>query len=369
MKHLFAFLLFTVICLLTLNSCKNTDTGIGPEAGYKNPNDMTWTCDTLLYGNNSAQTMLWSLYGTSAKNIWACGHCDGGDGKLWRYNGSGWSAYPLFNDIASSPTGLFKLTSFEAGNVWAAGSRDYWDSDNVGYYKPLILNFRDNKWVETTPEVGNLNTRILSISGNSSNDFWMCGDNGNILHYYYGKWSTDVIKLNQPKPTSYLLKDIVIYKGKPFIMANLNDVPNLYIKTYFYTGSMKDWTKVDSSVIDQTHYYVNGGNLGFYVSNTGRLFSYGEGGVWEWVNNRWSGVLRGEYTIAGMKGLGDNYIFAVGNPSFFYDGVKWSQLKFLEGKNGENLYYKDAWIDGKEVFITGYNTGDFPNKTYMWHGK
>lgn len=338
-----------------------------PVNNYKNPFDMTWTCDTLMFPN-SVQTMMNSLYVSASKNVWACGHSDLSRGELWKYDGTKWMPYNLFGDISSSSISLHRLWGINSNSIYLVGERNYRQSD-VWSYEPLILRHDGLKWKEFKPNISVPGIRILSISGKSSSDFWMGSDKGVLLHYYYGKWTLDTIKIKIPRTTSCGIGYMVMYNNKLFLNLSMNDGILNYIKTYFFTGDYKNWTLVDSTIVDQTHYKFTAGNEGLYVSKSGRLYSYGDNGVWEWVNNGWQHLLDGYLATGAMTGADDNYIFAVGTTSYFYDGSAWKELPFLKGKNGQQIYYRDVWTDGKEVFITGISQNGFPNKTFIWHGK
>jgi hypothetical protein len=367
MKHRLAISGILLSVIFIANACKQTSE---PENNTKNPLEMTWKCDTLMY-TGALQTIMYSIYVRSASNVLAVGHCNlGAEGMLWNYNGSSWAPYSLFNDISRSPLQLFKVYGFNTNDVWIVGDRfDYYNGTITGY-KPLILRYLYGKWNEITPGVNNITKRLLSICGNSSNDYWVCGDDGVILHYNYGQWSADTIKIKLPQTTSYILNDIKIYKGKLFVLANLNDPKLNYIKSYYFNGNEKNWQLVDSSIIDRTRYYKNGGDLGFFISKSERLFSYGSNGVWEWINGKWSKLLwLANNTIGGMAESANDCFYAVGDASYYFDGSSWTEMNFLKSKSTEWLLYTDVWTDGKETFITGHNTGGYPNRTYIWHGK
>jgi len=365
MKDRLAISAILIIILSITNACKHTSE---PVESYKNPFEMTWKCDTLMY-TNSAQTMLQGFYVNSTTSIWAYGHSDVSRGQLWKYDGSSWNPYPIFNDISSSTLGFSRIIGFGPDNIWLVGQRNYWDYQDKRSNKPLVIYYNGFKWNEITVNINNFDKGIYAICGNSSAELWMGSEKGYLVRYTGGQWSQDTLKLKIPTTTNAAIRDMVMYNNKPFILLTQNDGVLGFIKAHYFTGSYKNWTLLDSTVVDQTHYYFTGGNEGLYVSKTGRLYSFGDNGVWEWLNSKWQQVLSGYFTTGGMFGVGDNYIFAVGSDSYFYDGVKWKKLDFLESHNSDQIYYTNVWADGKEVFITGFSTGGFPNKTFMWHGK
>ncbi|MBI3125150.1 MAG: hypothetical protein HYZ10_12175 [Ignavibacteriales bacterium] len=88
MRPILALLSITT-SLLLFNSCK--DNGSEPqERKIKSPLDMTWTYE-VISPTIGSQLMMSSIYGSSYKDIWICGHSSVNQGSLWHYDGNKWT--------------------------------------------------------------------------------------------------------------------------------------------------------------------------------------------------------------------------------------------------------------------------------------
>jgi|GEM_PF-765534 len=101
---------------------------------------------------------LQSICGTAGSDVYAVG----GNGTILHYDGVRWSAM-------ASPT------TRNLYSVWCAGS-DVFAAGEEG----TILRCRDGAW--SAMFTGMINT-FFAIAGTSATDFYVCGDNGIMLHY------------------------------------------------------------------------------------------------------------------------------------------------------------------------------------------
>ncbi len=87
--------ILTLLIFVNINSC--SDSGVESQPSI-NPLELIWKSDTLSYPE-SFQTSMTSIWGSSANDVWVCGHNDRSQGNLWHYNGTKWEAIDLFKDI------------------------------------------------------------------------------------------------------------------------------------------------------------------------------------------------------------------------------------------------------------------------------
>ena len=112
------------------------------------------------------------------------------------------------------------------------------------------------------------------------------------------------------------------------------------------------------------------------MSPSGNLYKTNYDGVYKWKNGNWHSISEGlekKYNyidVFGIHGTSDENIFITarqdGYRVFHYNGSDWYEYKQLHTNSA--AYFNIFTIEG-EVFVTGYTTDGFPNKTVIWHGK
>jgi len=344
------FRILLIFVLIVLNSCKNSTE---PGENYKDPRQMTWTCDTL-YLAGEGQTWLDNILAFEKNNIFAYGHSS----SFWRYNGSKWNNYPRSNEVGAIQP--YKMIGFSPDHIFCFGEATLTESK--------IIHFNGFNWsvytqAETVP------ARLLTACASSTNNIYTGGDNGWILYNNGATWQKDQFKRYTSPTGTYMLRGSAIYNDTTYFIGYNTDN---YGKDVYYMikGKYKNWRIEDSTVFDVSHYQSKWGTWDLYVSPSNKLYSYGPSGVWEYSNNVWIKKLNTENAVRGMFALNSNYILTAGvvNEIQFYDGVNWSKLTTFIN-DSEKINYKAIWGDGKEMFIMGNTMGVFPQKTIIWHGK
>ncbi|MFA7419899.1 MAG: hypothetical protein WCZ90_09450 [Melioribacteraceae bacterium] len=357
-----AFIAFIAVAAILLETCTNNGTE-PEERKIKSPLDMTWTYE-VLSPTIGSQLMMSSIYGSSYKDIWICGHSSVNQGSLWHYDGSKWTNIDPLIGNEYGPVSVINLFGFSSTNIWLVGNRTIGSGQNERL-KCLALNYNGTRWVDQKIEtIG----RLFPIYGDNPTNIWAGGSEGLITHFNGTEWIADTIKLKGVNPKRFGLASIIVYNGKPVIMAKENDGVR-GINTFYITGDIDNWKVIDSNKVVQEQKYTCG-DRGMLLSKTNRLFSFGAYGIWEWINSRWTEVFYGYFYIGGLCAVNDNYMIGAGNRSFavFYNGSTWTQIPQIKNIT-ENVQFEAVWTDGTEVFIVGYSTDGFPNKTYIWHGK
>jgi hypothetical protein len=354
-KNTFTFLFIALCGFLILNSCKSVTEA---EDSYKNPNDMTWTCDTV-YSSGAAQTLLEHFLAFSSNNIYAYGH--NSDGKhIWRYNGSKWAP----EDISNS------LTGFKAGKLIGFSSSDIWGFGSIGGgYLSKIARYNGSTWQEYT-DGAQVDANLMTAAADKKTNIYAAGYNGWIIHYNGGSWSKEQIKMYVPSGGFYALRSSAIWKDTTYFTAhNTNNLGREVF--YFIKGTYKNWVIADSMVIDNFWAEFKWGWYGMKVTPDDKLISYGVRGIFEYDGKSWTKIYDSpDNGVYDVFILNNNYKIAVCAFSkvSFYDGKSWTDMGRF-ASTGDNIEYTDAWGDGKELFIMGFTTGNFPQKTLIWHGK
>lgn len=361
MKPIFSFLFIATVFFL-FNSCK--DNGSEPqERKIKSPLDMTWTYE-VLSPTIGSQLMMSSIYGSSYKDIWICGHSSVNQGSLWHYDGIKWTNIDPLIGNEYGPVSLTNLFGFSSTNIWLVGNRTI-GSGQYEKRKCLVFNYNGTHWIDQ--KILTLG-RLLTVHGDNPTNIWAGGNDGVVTHYNGSKWLSDTIKLNGVNPSNFWIKAVAVYNGKPIILGRENDGKQK-INTYFITGDIGSWRVIDSNKVVQEQTYTSG-EAGMFLSKSNRLFSLGALGIWEWNNPKWVKFYDTKDYISALHGINDSYMVAAGAASFaaYYDGTTWKQIPQVKNIS-ENVQFEAIWTDGAEVFIVGYSTSGFPNKTYIWHGK
>lgn len=325
---------------------------------------MTWTYE-VISPTIGSQLMMSSIYGSSYKDIWICGHSSVNQGNLWHYDGIKWTNIDPLIGNEYGPVSLTNLFGFSSTNIWLVGNRTV-GSGQYEKRKCLVFNYNGAHWIDQKIEtIG----RLFPIHGDKPTNIWAGGTQGIITHFDGYRWQFDTIKLKGVNPEHFGLGSIVVYNDKPIVMAKENDGVR-GINTFYITGDIDNWKVIDSNKVVQEQMYTSG-DRGMLLSKTNRLFSFGSYGIWEWLDNRWTKIFDvNDNGVLGLYWINDSYVIAVGDRSsaWFYDGFKWGKIVQLKNID-ENVQFRAVWTDGTEVFIVGYSTDGFPNKTYIWHGK
>lgn len=203
-----AFAFFSLTCERPTE--QKTDT---PQLGKR---DYTWNFDTLSYPNSS-QTNMTSIYGTSASNVYVCGHNDQNRGFMFYYDGVGWSSVRLTtNEGGQIQKGMDLNAMHGSGvnNIWAVGYEGFWDEKNLRIVdSSLAIRYDSVQWkVSDIPVRGGelycvwvLSTASVWAGGGEGLVFIgmeLCGQNINwgnnfllvlLLHYQITKCTLSVM--------------------------------------------------------------------------------------------------------------------------------------------------------------------------------
>lgn len=367
MKYIKVALLASFIFLQFI-SCK--DTGTGPEHKvFKDPRTMIWTVDTLEYPG-SMQTSLWSVWGSSPTDVYAVGHNELIKGQFWHYDRTKWECIDLFQYVEPSSWTLQKVFGFGPNDFWVIGARDknYLGQD----YKESMVLQNKGSWVDHKL---NYNGLMMDITGSSSSDIWACGRNGLVMYFNGFSWRVDTVKIKKfGYDTDYVLAGIAKTNSDIVLVARTSYSSKVRREQYFIRGSFKNWTVVDSTIFTSENWGDDPrwGDHGIFQSSSGKIYSYGGGGVWllNLKNNQWDQILKNNYYINYVFGIGDDYLIATADFGrvWFYNGSVWTELSNLVAMQDQLQIY-GVWTNGEEMFILGIYANSYPMKTLVLHGK
>jgi hypothetical protein len=350
-------ILILILSLVFFNSC--SDNTINPNELLKDPRDLTWTSDTIAY-EGSMQTFLTSMWVYSPTDAWVAGHNERSFGEIYHFDGNKWTENePMRSGVPISTKSINQIMGLTPNNLWMVGDRRGFTR------KELILNWNGSTWKE---HVLNIQLRPICLFTNRANDIWVGCDSAVVYHYNGTKWERDKPKLNILPASTYFINGIIVKDTNTYLNVYVNDTVGKRYLFYFVNGNFKNWVVLDSMEIKDPQSVIKWGNWGISMGNEGGIYSFGDFGVWQYINNEWVHILPINYTMHSIYEFKKNYKIAVGvyGMVWYYDGFTWQQLKNFFSPEG-SIHMTDVWTNGKEVFILGYTS--WPQKTIIWRGK
>jgi hypothetical protein len=347
-------LILLAVSIIIFQQCDTTEP---PANVKKNPREYTWTVDTLLYPE-SLQTLMSSIWGSSANNIYVTGHCDDIKGQLWHFDGTQWTSLYISMGFAYTPYAIF---GFSSNNIWIAGERIYDNPNPPPNFidSSFIMKYDGNSWKNIIVHGRSLYT----IWGNSPDNIWFGGLNGILFH-----WDGTSIK-----------KDSI-----PYFAPEYSQVFSIYGKSsdeayfmlyssliqdhmYLFMRKQNNWSVIDSTVWGWTRDKL-------WISEYANIYETGSSGFFKWNGSRWDNLL-GDFNgfTFGIEALSENNMFIVGwdfatpirGLVYHYNG---KDFYLYENLKLDDVTFYDAWWNGTEVFIVG-TTGRYPQKTIILLGK
>ncbi|MEW6196957.1 MAG: hypothetical protein AB1521_17560 [Bacteroidota bacterium] len=361
MEKKFSLLLVVIIVVIT-NSCK--DNGTGPEE-KKSVRDYTWTADTLTRGG-SIQTLMRSIWGSSANNIYICGHNDDAYGKIWHYDGNEWEYIDSTQNIRQQFGGASyqAVNGTDASNVWVVGysGTTYQGKD---YYIPFILEYNGTSWKKHQV---NTKSAVYSVYAVSANDVWACGADGIVYHYDGSSWEIDTIEVSTSEGDQYNLYSITKSNSVTYTQAAVIENNSPRRRYYLFEKRDENWSKVDSFTIDSQNSQWKWGANHLYNTSFGKLYAVGFG-IYERDGSNWITILPQEFaSFRGFRDKGSSNMIACGDggSAYHYDGNNWQEINALHGKD---LLYTGVWMEENEAFVIANDLSGYPQTTIVFHGK
>ncbi len=355
MKKLLISLFFSVVLFY---SCNKSTEPIGPT----NPRNLSWTTDTLSYPNN-IQTLMSKLWASSPNDVYAIGHASGG-GQLYHFDGNSWTPIDLFQ-YTGVPYDLYGIFGFSRDNVYIVGK---WNEPLPPHEEnSLIVHFNGATWEKIDiPH----RAWLKGIWGSAPNDVWVGGTNGTIIHYDGSTWTIDSLPHPGYPELEFALYVYLIWGDSPDnIRASAYSVfygSNTLFHTFLYSNGK--W-----AIEDSTWEWDLSTRGGYWTSPEGTWYKGTIRGLYKLQGSSWNSIMSEEMMIFGLHGTSDKNIFISGK---YYDtyyikqfnGSDWYTYDELTRKDDQQVY-RDVFTIGGEVFIAGYTSGAWPQKSVMLHGK
>lgn len=342
------------IILITLSfSCKSPS---GPDVP-KNPREYTWDATMLTYPN-AGQTRMFSIWGSSAQDVYVSGFNSLPGGEMYHYDGNQWRPVSL-------PSGynyLWKIIGFASNDIWVAAQKPYFDPiKQKTFDSAAVLHYDGKSWSQILSS--HMGARALkSMGGNSPQNLYFGSVDGKVIHYDGIKWSIDTLYLNLS------INAIGGDEARAFAIGNtwkgvLNDSVMCFTKT------TNGWSLYDIQLVTDHSIDPHFGLLSLYSPSPGIFYSCDYRGIFLWQTTKWVKVFNLVGTIIGLGGSGANNILGVGwrdGPLVYHwDGANWDEIKLPQGLLPNDVELYNAWTNGREAFIVGNNGG----VSYILHGK
>lgn len=345
--------LLIVIPFSSLGCDDNPPGPLRPQPGKRN---YVWNVDTLFYPG-SIQTRMSSLWGTSAKNVYAVGHNDQDQGKMFHYDGKTWKPVRLsFPDNSGNVSmDLNAIYGFSAYNVIAVGRRIYYDprSSPAFWDSSLIIRFDGVRWSEV--EHSRLGA-LADIWGPAPNALWTVGQDGAALFFDGSHWNPRCIRdeISFTNVGGVSSQDIYVTG------YTLDEQPYDSIMSYlcYFDGSL--WNITDSFNLSSAPSHRYGVSDIESIPGTTVMLTAGSG-IFERRDRGWDRLIAGT-SILGLFAYSSNHVFAVGRGIYHHNGTDWLALSEITGLQ---YYFTSIWADVREVFVLGHDS----EVSYIFHGR
>ncbi len=279
------------------------------------------------------------IWGTDENNVWVVGHSDVQKHQIWHWNGKKWENNIKLN--LGVATSFSDIIGFLKNDIWIVGENPWIDFETGKVLsKGLIIHYDGYSWkLADIPR----SPICLSIWDTSSNNLFVGCDSGIVLHYDGLKW----IKQNT-KTDAIMLSIAGNNFGDVYAVAwNRDNQPYDTTYYYFFQYQNKQWIIKDTYL---NYQYSPAGRFGYrlWMSPEGILFSVGEDGLYQWINNHWI-RLRTE-TLFHIHGTSTNNFFTAGrgNLLLYYKNGNWiSYNDFLDNSR----WFGDIWCNEKYIFL------------------
>jgi hypothetical protein len=349
--------LFFILCFLSI-TCREKPTSIlDPNSPGKR--DYKWTVDTLSFPG-SAQIVMEDIWGSTPLDVYAVGHNDrGGFGAMFHFNGSRWSAVPLYYTEGGKIKHGFDLEGiygFNSVDIYAVGSYGYTNPSPPPNFldSSMIIHFDGIFWQDVPIE---RKGPLRAIWGSNPQDVWAGGEKGSLYHLKNGAWSKVPFDTTLDIASIYGLSSNDVYMVARKEIGEQIWGDSTYHALMHYDGER--WSIIDSFIKTYNTETKFGWKL--WVSDKKKLYSSREK-VWIMEGLSWRTLLK-YYETLYVDGSHDNNIFAVASyEAFHWNGFDWKKI-FRWGSGTTTM--RKAWTNGVETFILADNGW----ATYIIHGR
>ena len=277
--------------------------------------------------SNCYNYSLFSIWGSSASDVWAVGGAYGGaPAVILHWNGSDWSDESLPPDRTPRLRG-----------VWGTGPSNAWAVGAAG----TILHWNGSLWSDVSP-VEVYDVELEAVWGSGPSDIWAVGEMGTFVHFDGSDWSSVSV------PDAHAMTFFSVWG------SSATDVWAVGSATLHWNGSA--WSYVDRppGAFSDTLFSVWG-------SSARDVWAAGFAGtIVHWNGSDWSFTENDSpYTIYGLWGSRPGEVWATKDDYELglWDGSDWQRLS----SSGVNLYdvpLYGIWGSGAtDVWAVGEHDG------------
>jgi hypothetical protein len=296
---------------------------------------------------------MWSIWGSSADNVYACGTSPVFPmGTLYRYDGKSWYPFtvPLGDHVYYELRGI---TGFAPNDIWVVGGRLYSGPQAVD--SALILHFDGSKWTSVLPShmgVAGLR-RIYALS---PRDIYCGSSRGQIMHFNGTTWTSTLLYPGLSINAIGGDRDRLFVSGNTW-KGTRDDSVLTFAKSSesWLLVNVRDW----SSIITAIHSVARGQ---YYATISNGLF--------RWDAGQWWCLMSEDSEVNAIVSSGPNDILIAGSgrsgpAAYHFDGISWAEIKLPAVPSRTFLSAVSAWSDGSQIFIL-CNDGE---DSFVMHGK
>lgn len=292
---------------------------------------------------------MYRVYATSPENAYIVGHNDQAFGKMFHFDGTGWTDVRLNQSqggTISPPIGsLNAIHGFGPSDIYAVGQR--YGNPPTSSDSSVVIHFDGVQWREQNIHPQRTH-RLQSLWGASPTDIWAAGTN-TLVHYDGVQWSHFPIEI--PGQGIQFLSIAGFRTSEVYAVGRMQDATgnNDTAAYYLYRFDGTSWTVADSSMQilgNPPHKFG-----GFLNVVDGRLFSVGQG-VFERQSAGWVRLYSVVWPLVSLAGTHQTSLFATGTNSqiWHFNGTDWYRYPQFQGSDVDFL---SLWANGETIFVVG----------------
>ncbi len=334
--------------------CEKNPSGIEEGAAAKDPRKLKWTVDTLRFPG-SYSTDLFDIWGSSARDVYACGLNNTGSDAVWHYDGRYW--WITAKDLQGAAD-YYDVFGFSKDDVWVVGTVRYHFPNGERKYLTRCLHYNGKEW----EHIGwDKEGSYACIWGSEPSNLW-CAGADKIYRLVNGDWQE--VEYEKPHhPKIYFTRMAGLAADDIYATALKLDLvePRDSVAYYLYHYDGLKWSIIDSTVDSP---YAPRPHFGNYLANIGGKLYSAKRGAFKYEHGKWIKI-HSDLLISRIFGTSENNIFATGNHGTIYhfNGDDWQKLKPVNGL--ENCFIQGTWSDCKEVFFLAMDG----KNSYIIHGQ
>jgi hypothetical protein len=344
-----------IVGLVVVSSCKKSPTDSGEDTGFGKRN-YVWSIDTIA-PQNSMQTAMTGIYGTSKSNVYVVGWNERYFGSMFRYDGSRWNIVPLTAQEGGTVTGnpqLYAIQGTGPNDIWAVGEDEYLDPvTGLIVDSSAAIHFNGVQW--TRMVIPNRGTSLYGIWCLSPTQVWTSSSTGDIFRYDGAGWTKYSLG-----PIFFVGSIAALSTQEVYAVAQIHDTQLPVDSTgyYLFRFDGNTWTKIDSTMRIPG---AAAGHVGAGLYAFGGVLYTISPDIYEHTGSEWNLLLSAQ--VGHMFQNAPNNAFAIGQSIYQFNGQDWEQLPGAMTLGG--WPWLGVYAGAGEVFVVSNDN----SKTYILHGR